>query len=622
MVTHPLPDISSESLSPGHIGRKRTMTAVLLLLASAAATRPAAGAACDDSLKASFRPDADTSVTLVRSFKKGDDLNLDGTPTRVVAANPVCVVKLNVGPGHPGPADAPSTSDGIGIEIWLPSPENWNHRVHVVGGGGFSGESSVSSLTKLAGVTPIGQLQVAQIAGEEGSVSAFTDTGHISRGPYGAADGAFAMNPDGSINSALWKDFARRAIHEMAVKTKALATLYYAQAPKFSYWDGCSTGGRQAHMEAQANPEDFDGILGGDPAMNWSRFITSELYPQIVMQRDLGGILAPAQLTLVSSAAVSACDSALNGQHDGYISDPGACNYDPTRDRTVLCKAGGGTNDTPSCVTSAQALAINKIWYGQTADGSVPDPKQDNGHSGKLSGKQLWFGPSRGTTLGGGDPRVPTLAASMNGQPFPFLIALDVLALELQNPRLSGPTFHNASGNGENGWKSLSYADLAEARAKGIALQKAFEDIDTANPDLTRFRDRKGKMIVYHGLADQLIPAEGTTVYYRSVAARMGGLDKVQDFYRYYQIPGMGHCLGTGSVDGISGISPAAAPPLPAPHQFFSALIDWVEQGKAPQDIVVQNASGTNSRPLCVYPKTIAYKGAGDVMAASSYLCK
>jgi feruloyl esterase len=409
----------------------------------------------------------------------------------------------------------------------------------------------------------------------------------------------------------------------MAVKTKALATLYYAQAPKYSYWDGCSTGGRQAHMEAQANPEDFDGILGGDPAMNWTRFITSELYPQIVIQRDLGGvILTPAQLTLVSSAAVSACDSALNGRHDGYISDPGACNYDPTHDRNVLCKADGGTNDTASCVTPTQALAINKMWYGQTPDGSVPDPKVDNGHSDKLTGKQLWFGPSRGTALAGGDPHVPTLAASMNGQPFPFLIALDVLALELQNPRVSGATFHNASGNGENGWKSLSYAALADAQAKGMALQKQFGNIDTDNPDLTKFRDHKGKMIVYHGLADQLIPAEGTTAYYRSVADKMGGIDKIQDFYRYYQIPGMGHCLGTGSVDGTSGVGPAAAPPLPVPYQLFSVLVDWVEKGKAPEDIVVRNASGTNSRPLCVYPKKITYKGTGDVMAASSYRCE
>jgi feruloyl esterase len=210
----------------------------------------------------------------------------------------------------------------------------------------------------------------------------------------------------------------------------------------------------------------------------------------------------------------------------------------------------------------------------------------------------------------------------MNGQPFPFLIGLDVLALEAQNPRLSGSTFHNASGNGENGWKSLSYAELADAYAKGIALQKEFGNIDTDNPDLTKFRNHKGKMIVYHGLADQLIPAEGTTRYYRSVAAKMGGIDKIQDFYRYYQIPGMGHCLGTGSVDGISGVSPAAAPPLPVPYQLFSALVDWVEKGKVPEDIVVRNASGTNSRPLCAYPKKITYKGTGDVMAASSYRCE
>lgn len=189
-------------------------------------------------------------------------------------------------------------------------------------------------------------------------------------------DGAFAMNPDGTVNTALWTDFASRGIHEMAVKAKALAAGFYGDAPKYSYWDGCSTGGRQGHMQAQVNPNDFDGILAGNSAINWSTFITAELYPQVVMQRDLGGTpLTPEQATLVSSAAVSACDSQLTGKHEGFISDPAACRYDPVQDKAVLCTASGGSNATAACLSTVQAQAVNKIWYGQTRDGSVPRPR-------------------------------------------------------------------------------------------------------------------------------------------------------------------------------------------------------------------------------------------------------
>jgi hypothetical protein len=151
------------------------------------------------------------------------------------------------------------------------------------------------------------------------------------------------MNPDGTINTVLWSDFAQRGIHEQVLKSKALAQTYYGQMPKYSYWDGFSTGGRQAHMEAQANPTDVNGILAGAPAFNWSKFITAELYPQIVYQRDLGGVpLSSGQLTLLGNAAINACD-VVGGQHLGYVPDPSECRYDPTQDPSVICAANGGT---------------------------------------------------------------------------------------------------------------------------------------------------------------------------------------------------------------------------------------------------------------------------------------
>ena len=138
-------------------------------------------------------------------------------------------------------------------------------------------------------------------------------------------------------------------------------------------------GGRQALKEVQDYPADFDGVLGGDAAINWTRFITSEMYPQIVMQRDLDGkLLSAAQLNSVSAAAVSVCDRDLNGEHSGYITDPAVCRYDPTRDPKVLCKTDGGENETPACVSRKQARAIDKMWFGQTVKAEVPDPAVAN----------------------------------------------------------------------------------------------------------------------------------------------------------------------------------------------------------------------------------------------------
>jgi feruloyl esterase len=409
----------------------------------------------------------------------------------------------------------------------------------------------------------------------------------------------------------------------MAVITKELARAYYGQDPKFSYWDGCSTGGRQGLKEAQDYPEDFDGILVGAPAINWTSFITAELYPQIVIQRDLGGVpLTPDQLKLASSAAVSACDTDLNGEHAGYISDPAACRYDPTKDRSVLCKKDGGSNSTAACLSGIQATAINKMWYGQTSDGSVPSPSVDNGFGANLAPKQLWFGVSRGTSLNSPYPAVNFLADSESGKPAPFPISTDQVAMNLQKATIATPSFRNGSGNGSDGWTALSYKDLVRAHDEGIRLQPVFANINTDDPDLSKFAARKGKILSYHGLADQLIPPEGSLNYYSRVVQQLGGIEKVQAFFRFYEVPGMGHCFGNGSVNGCTGISPPADPALPAPGQLFQILQNWVEQGVVPDSIRVSNTKGTVSRPLCVFPKKIVYLGSGDRATADSYGCR
>ena len=331
---------------------------------------------CDNSMITAFKPDANTTVTLVKAFKKGDPLALSGTPATPappVALNDMCLVKLTIGPGNPGPAGALSTSSGIHVEVWLPSPAKWNGRIHNITLGGFGGNAIIGNTTLITtGTAPFLTGVTWGIAMNEGAVSAVNDGGHADP----AGTGSFAMNPDGTINSTLWTDVSTRATHEMTLKTKALVKAYYLTAQSFSYVDGCSGGGRQGFAEAQNFPDDYDGILAGAPSIAQTRFFPADLYPGFVQLKDLGSYtaLTAGQLALVSGAAVSACDTTLTGQHDGYIADPTRCTYDPTTDPSVLCTSSGGTNTTANCVSTAQANTFNKAWYGPTSDGTAPAP--------------------------------------------------------------------------------------------------------------------------------------------------------------------------------------------------------------------------------------------------------
>lgn len=284
-----------------------------------------------------------------------------------------------------------------------------------------------------ASTTAIASTGNAAVAAQGWAVGS-TDTGHSVTGT-----GSFAMDEDGSINTALWQDFSHRSLRELALKTRALVQGYYGKPQAYAYWQGCSTGGRQGYKIAQEDPELYDGYLNGAPAFNWTRFITNELYPQIVMQQDLGGPMGTTKLNFVSGAAVAACNT-VGGQQLAFIPDPGQCRYDPTRDPNVLCNGvtGNGvtgTSTNAACVNLAEAQAVNKIWYGQTADGTAPDPALDNASTPLLTNSNhLWWGLTRGTSLGG--------LAGNN----PFTISTDMVALEPENPTLATPSFMNATG--------------------------------------------------------------------------------------------------------------------------------------------------------------------------------
>ncbi|MDP9046377.1 MAG: tannase/feruloyl esterase family alpha/beta hydrolase [Pseudomonadota bacterium] len=575
--------------------------------------------ACDDGIKSAFMPDANTKVLLVKAYKQGDSVALSGTPATPApptAPADMCLVKLLVGPGNAGPAGAPSTSAGIGIEVWLPTAANWNQRIRAYGSGGWAG-SSQASTTQIGGGGDGNDLHVA--AAGKGYVVVTSDHGHAAvPGQPGSLSASFAMAPDGTINTVLWEDFAERSLHEMADKSKALAKLYYGTAQKYAYWDGFSTGGRQGLKLAQVFPNDFDGILAGAPAINWTRFITNELYPQVAMQRDLGAAMSGAKLNTATTAAIAAC----GGGALGFLLDPYACHYDPTRDATVLCSGvagNGGTvgtsTDSTGCMNLAEATDVDKIWYGQTADGSVPDPALDNAAGPNLVGtKQLWFGLARGAFLGllAGDSAGP-----FGGLGGPFPIAADQVALELQDPTIGSSLFTNALSNGMNNWKSLSYAGLTVAAYQGLVLQPQFGNINTDRADLTAFNQRNGKLIMYHGLADNLIAPQGSDNYYGRVSAATGGLGATQSFARFFHIPGLPH---SGRL--------VAGPNVPVPQsvlgrdEMFLALQNWVEAGTPPGRIDVSSSDSSVSMPICVYPQKITYSGTGSASVAGSYACQ
>jgi Tannase and feruloyl esterase len=283
------------------------------------------------------------------------------------------------------------------------------------------------------------------------------------------------------LNEDLIVDFASRSLHEMTLKAKAIISAYYGKAPRYSYWNGCSTGGWQGWMDAQRFPDDYNGILAGAPAFNWGRSIPAELWPEVVMNVHVGASISQAKLAAVDTAAVKACD-AFDGVVDGVISDPGRCRFNP---HVLQCgKPGAPVKGT--CLTDAQANAVQEIWHGPT------DP-----HS-----KFLWYGLEPGASFAG-------LA---NSSPFP--IALDHWRLWIeQNPNFD--------------WHTLNVASFAQGFAK--SRQKFHQVLGTDNPNLSAFRKLGGKIITYHGWSDQLIFPGGSIDYFKHVVAANGGLEGVED---------------------------------------------------------------------------------------------
>jgi hypothetical protein len=583
------------------------------LLSGCSATPPAAPLACNDGIKAAFKPDAQTTVVSVREVKKGTALKAVDSPSPITAAGDMCLVKLLVGPGATAEKDknARSYSEGIGIEVWLPA--QWNERIRNYGGGGWVGGGHRYP-------DQIGSKVPALVNANMGYTSGTTDAGQP-----GYQDPSFTFLSNGKLNLESLRDFTTRAMVEQAVKTRALATLYYGRAPRFSYYDGHSQGGRQGLTVAQQHPDLYDGYLIGQPAISPPAFGTLAVYPQIVMRSELG-FTAADKPQATNKRAVAQCDK----PGLGFLLDPFSCDYDPLRDAGALCAGAvgsgvtGSNTDAASCMSAKEATTLNKIWYGATSDGSWDPAQSTDGRAGKaLGARQLWWGFPRSAAIGG----QITNAGTDN-----LAIALQDLRYAADASATSGPTLVNGATPLRNKWAELDAAGLANAlRQYPITQPALFADYMTDRTDLRKLRDLGRKMIVHTGLVDDAIPPAGNINYHERVAAAMGGHAEVQKFMRMYLLPGVAHSSQgrTYTVGGNNNGVPLAKLPGNANQtpnreqdQFFSALVDWVEKGTAPGEMLIAARDNSLSYPICVYPKRTTWDGSGPARVASSYSCK
>ncbi len=387
----------------------------------------------------------------------------------------------------------------------------------------------------------------------QGYATAGSDTGHAGE------DLKFGLNHPEKID-----DWAWRATHVMTETAKLVARSYYQRFPAYSYFSGCSTGGQQALMEAQRFPGDYDGIIAGAPGNNRVRLNMGFLWSWLALRPDQPGSLPPSKLPVLNRAAIAACD-AQDGLADGLIFDPAHCAFDPA---ALQCKDA----DAADCLTAPQVEAVRKIYTG------ARNPR---------TGEQLYSGWARGTEAAGGN-QIGGWAAYFVGRPEPARV-----------------DFWKYWVFGDPNWDPRSFdfdrdAAFADARLAHINANDA---------DLSAFRKRGGKLLMYSGWADPVVPPGDVIRYFDDVQMTMGGPAQTSGFLRLFMAPGMGHCGGG-----------------PGPNTFDSlaALDRWVTQGSAPDRIVVSQSTGgkvTRTRPLCPYPQVARWNGTGSPDDAAQFTC-
>lgn len=438
--------------------------------------------------------------------------------------------------------------------IWIGLPlENWNGRFIGLGGSGFSGGHP----SVLARAIPLGFAAATTDAGH-----AFADDSDEAR--FAAVEsGAFALNADGRLDWNSVRNFAYLGIHDMTVAGKSITAAFYGVAPRYSYFTGCSQGGRQGLSEVQRYPEDYDGVLSGAPGINFAHFVPAGLWPQVVMNE-----LQPVpqcKFEVARRAAITACDGE-DGIRDGLIGAPYECAFDP---EPLI-----GTETECGSITSQDAEVIRRIWDG---------PRRQDG-------SRLWYGLGHGTSF---DFVARTGGTPLQSQSNPAFVSWFRYFLA-QNPDWSAENL-----------SATAFESLFEQ-----SIEQYTDVIDTSQPNIAAFADRGGRTIIWHGSVDSAFAAAGTTQYVDSVRRELGAR-RTNEFLRYYVAPGVGHCRGG---DG------------PQPVGLLEALMAWVERGQVPGALLSENRNEngeiTRTRPLCPYPQRLRYRGRGSLNEASSFSCR
>lgn len=426
----------------------------------------------------------------------------------------------------------PSSDSDIKVEVWLPA-SGWNGKFEAEGNGGW------------AGVVSIPQMAAAL---RRGYATASTDTGHVG------GTGSFALGHPEKL-----ADFGYRAVHEMTVKAKAIVNAYYGNAPKLSYWNGCSSGGREGLKEAQKFPADFDGIIAGAPANYWTHLVTQSIWIGQAVHQEEASFIPQTKYKLIHDAALEACD-ARDAVKDGVIENPAQCKFDPA---VLQCKAG----DAVACLTSAQVEAARKIYAPAT------NPRtREVIFPGLMPGSEMGW-----TGLAG---------------PQPLSIATDHFKYVVFND----PNWD---------FKKLNFdsdVGLADKVDNGL--------INATDTNLKAFFGHGGKIIQYHGWNDQLISPLNSINYYQSVEKAMGGAGKVKQSYRLFMAPGMNHCAGgdgPSSFDAVKALEEWVEKGQ-APERIIASHMT--------------NGKADRTRPLCAYPQVAVYKGSGSTDDAANFVCK
>ncbi len=450
----------------------------------------------------------------------------------------------------------PTSDSNIYFEVWMPE-SNWNGKFQGAGNGGFAGAIGYDQLMN---------------AVAHGYATAGTDTGHHA----GGTDASWALDHPEKI-----ADFGYRAIHETAVKAKAIIHAFYGEDPKRSYFSSCSNGGRQALMEAQRYPEDYDGIIAGAPANYWTHLLANAAWDNLALLGDKDSYIPPKKLPAIQAAALAACD-ALDGVKDGVIENPPRCHFDPD---ALLCKDA----ESDSCLTAPQVAALKKLYAGGHNSHGQIFPGYSSGGEAEFGGWATWItGPSPEHSL--------------------------MYAFSTQFYK--NMVFDNAN------W---DYHTFDADRDTKAAEDKQTRNLNATDPDLSRFRARGGKLILYHGWSDAAIAPQNTVDYYGSVAAKMGDR-QTAGFVRLFMVPGMQHCGGGSGANSFGQFSVSSGDPE---HDVDAALERWVEKGVAPERIVAAKRKSdldpssaiVRTRPLCAYPLVARYKGSGSTDDAANFVC-